>query len=165
MNQSQRTLEKAQKFREIALHIRMICRGKLKKLGVKSNQIKMTDYKKGLRITEEPGRYDVILKISFREHQNSNLNEICCLKISIHRQVCLHLILIPYFFLICTYQKIPHHWKLKIQKGGNVIQQFIQDFAFGGGSREHGGVLFSLEKSKISHFFKLENFQKMLKNQ
>ena len=28
-----------------------------------------------------------------------------------------------------------------------------------------GGGIFSLEKSKISHFFKLENFQKMLKNQ
>ena len=28
-----------------------------------------------------------------------------------------------------------------------------------------GGYFFTLEKSKISHFFKLENFQKMLKNQ
>ena len=35
----------------------------------------------------------------------------------------------------------------------------------GGGSREHGGGTFSLEKSNISHFFKLENFQKMLKKQ
>ena len=45
---------------------------------------------------------------------------------------------------------------------------FIQDFAFGGrGSREQwsrlGGVLFSLEEAKIYRFFKLENFQKILK--
>ena len=42
-----------------------------------------------------------------------------------------------------------------------VMQQFIQDFADGGGLRR---VLFTWEKTKISRFFKLENFQKMLKN-
>ena len=37
---------------------------------------------------------------------------------------------------------------------------------WGGGSRQAwGGYFFTLEKAKISHFFKLENFQKMLKNQ
>ena len=57
---------------------------------------------------------------------------------------------------------------LKLPSGttNNTIQQFIQDCAFGG-SREQfsglGGVLFSLQKSKISRFFKLENFQRMLK--
>ena len=35
-----------------------------------------------------------------------------------------------------------------------------------GGSRAHwGGYFFTLEKAKISRFFKLENIQKMLKNQ
>ena len=38
-----------------------------------------------------------------------------------------------------------------------------------GGPRSNGsvwgGVLFSLEKAKISRFFTLENFQKMFKNQ
>ena len=33
---------------------------------------------------------------------------------------------------------------------------------WGGGPGSMGGVLFSLEKSKISHIFKLENFQKLL---
>ena len=34
---------------------------------------------------------------------------------------------------------------------------------WGGVPGAWGGVLFSLEKSKISHFFKLENFQKNVK--
>ena len=33
---------------------------------------------------------------------------------------------------------------------------------WGGVPGAWGGVLFSLEKSKISHIFKLENFQKLL---
>ena len=42
----------------------------------------------------------------------------------------------------------------------------ISAFFWGGGPGSMGkSKNFSLEKSKISHFFKLENFQKMLKNQ
>ena len=44
-----------------------------------------------------------------------------------------------------------------------ALQELIQDFADGGRSREHWRLLFALETSKISRFFKLDNFQKMLK--
>ena len=42
-------------------------------------------------------------------------------------------------------------------------QEFIEDFADEGVPGAMGGYFFTLEKSKISRLFKLENFQKMLK--
>ena len=46
----------------------------------------------------------------------------------------------------------------------NVIAVVYTGFRGWGGPASLG-VLFTLEKSKIFHFFKLEHFQEMLKNQ
>ena len=49
---------------------------------------------------------------------------------------------------------------------GSLSSSLYRISRMGGGSRQAwGGYFFTLEKSKISHFFKLENFQKMFKNQ
>ena len=98
---------------------------------------------------------------------------------SMHRQTLVNLF-VTYYVLTCRNQDSTMLRYVILQsfaKFGIIIMRKVWKFICSslyrilglGGSRQQwsrlGGVLFSLEKAKISRFCKLENFQKMLKKQ